>query len=177
MGSPGAAADALTVGAVNKQDQLAGFSSRGPVTETFAVKPEITGPGVDIVAARAAETAMGTLVDGNYTSASGTSMATPHVSGAAAILAQRHPDWTADRLKQVLVSTAKQGSFTAMRWVEGLMAGTPDGGRDHGMDARTRTFVTRTTENLLRAFAEGPAAHHRPAPRANVGELYKRGAV
>ncbi|GAA3475520.1 hypothetical protein GCM10018966_000460 [Streptomyces yanii] len=64
-----------------------------------------------------------------------------------------------------------------MRWVEGLMAGTPDGGRDHGMDARTRTFVTRTTENLLRAFAEGPAAHHRPAPRANVGELYKRRAV
>ncbi|MGW3498544.1 N,N-dimethylformamidase beta subunit family domain-containing protein [Streptomyces sp. NPDC001020] len=64
-----------------------------------------------------------------------------------------------------------------MRWVEGLMAGTPDGGRDHGMDARTRTFVTRTTENLLRAFAQGPAAHHRPAPRTNVGELYKRGSA
>ncbi|GAA3485262.1 S8 family serine peptidase [Streptomyces yanii] len=113
VGSPGAAEDALTVGAVNKQDQLASFSSRGPVKDTFAVKPEITAPGVGIVAARAAGTAMGTPVDANYTSASGTSMATPHVSGAAAILAQRHPDWTADRLKQVLVSTAKQGSYTA----------------------------------------------------------------
>ncbi|MER6105094.1 S8 family serine peptidase [Streptomyces sp. NPDC001832] len=113
VGSPGAAKDALTVGAVNKQDQLAGFSSRGPLKETFAVKPEITAPGVDIVAARAAGTTMGTPVNGNYTSASGTSMATPHVSGAAAILAQRHPDWSADRLKQVLVSTAKQGSYTA----------------------------------------------------------------
>ncbi|MEV7236401.1 S8 family serine peptidase [Streptomyces sp. NPDC051020] len=113
VGSPGAAKDALTVGAVNKQDQLAGFSSRGPLKETFAVKPEITAPGVGIVAARAAGTTMGTPVDANYTTASGTSMATPHVSGAAAILVQRHPDWTADRLKQVLVSTAKQGAYNA----------------------------------------------------------------
>ncbi|MFF3958001.1 S8 family serine peptidase [Streptomyces sp. NPDC001890] len=113
VGSPGAAEDALTVGAVSKQDQLANFSSRGPVKETFAVKPEITAPGVGIVAARAAGTTMGTPVDANYTAANGTSMATPHVSGAAAILVQRHPDWTADRLKQVLVSTAKQGSYGA----------------------------------------------------------------
>ncbi|MER5617170.1 S8 family serine peptidase [Streptomyces sp. NPDC002215] len=113
VSSPGAAQDALTVGAVSKQDQLANFSSRGPVKETFAVKPEITAPGVGIVAARAAGTTMGTPVDANYTSANGTSMATPHVSGAAAILAQRHPDWSADRLKQVLVSTAKQGSYNA----------------------------------------------------------------
>lgn len=62
-----------------------------------------------------------------------------------------------------------------MRWVEALMAGTLDGGRDHGMDARARTFVTRTTENALRAFAEGPAARHRPAPSPNVGEVYKAG--
>ncbi|WP_225845746.1 N,N-dimethylformamidase beta subunit family domain-containing protein [Streptomyces sp. HPF1205] len=59
-----------------------------------------------------------------------------------------------------------------MRWVEGLMAGTGDDGRDHGLDARTRAFVTRTTENLLRAFAEGPAAEHRPAPRDNVLTVY-----
>ncbi len=72
--------------------------------------------------------------------------------------------------------TARSGAGVfatgTMRWVEGLMAGTPDGGRDHGMDARTRTFVTRATENLLRAFAQGPAAHHRPAPRPNVTEVY-----
>lgn len=59
-----------------------------------------------------------------------------------------------------------------MRWVEALMAGTADGGRDHGMDARTGAFVTRTTENLLRAFAEGPAARHRPVPRPNTDEVY-----
>jgi hypothetical protein len=60
-----------------------------------------------------------------------------------------------------------------MRWVEGLSAGTGERGRDHGMDTRTRAFVTRTTENLLRAFAEGPAARHRPAPRPNTRELYR----
>jgi len=64
-----------------------------------------------------------------------------------------------------------------MRWVEALKAGTPAGGRDHGMDARTRVFVTRTTVNLLHGFAAGPAAHHRPAPRPNVTEVYKGGTA
>lgn len=60
-----------------------------------------------------------------------------------------------------------------MRWVEGLMAGTREDGRDHGMTGATRAFVTRTTENLLRAFAEGPAARHRPLPRSNVASVYR----
>jgi hypothetical protein len=59
-----------------------------------------------------------------------------------------------------------------MRWVEGLMAGTIDDGRDHGMDARTAAFVTRTTENLLTAFAAGPAGKTQPAPTDNVAEVY-----
>jgi hypothetical protein len=46
-----------------------------------------------------------------------------------------------------------------MRWVEGLMAGTGEGGRDHGIGVGTREFVTRTTENVLRTFAGGPAEH------------------
>jgi hypothetical protein len=51
------------------------------------------------------------------------------------------------------------------------MAGTRDDGRDHGMDARTRLFVTRTTETLFRAFAAGPAGHTRPA-RDNLKGVY-----
>ncbi|MFA3842866.1 N,N-dimethylformamidase beta subunit family domain-containing protein [Streptomyces aureus] len=79
----------------------------------------------------------------------------------------------ADSAYYTIPSGAGVFATGTMRWVEGLMAGTPDGGRDHGMDARTRAFVTRTTENLLHAFAEGPAARHRPAPRPNVTEVYK----
>lgn len=59
-----------------------------------------------------------------------------------------------------------------MRWVEALMAGTEENGRNHGMDARTGAFVTRTTENVLRAFAAGPAGRGKPAPRDNVRSVY-----
>ncbi|MPY58926.1 S8 family serine peptidase [Streptomyces spongiae] len=107
VGTPGIADSALTVGAVDKSDQLASFSSRGPRPGDYAVKPEITAPGVNITAARASGTAMGTPLDDNYTAANGTSMATPHVAGAAALVAQAHPDWTGEQIKEALASTAK----------------------------------------------------------------------
>ncbi|MGC5007903.1 S8 family peptidase [Streptomyces sp. DT203] len=110
LGTPGAADAALTVGAVDKSDALADFSSRGPRLGDMAIKPEITAPGVNIVAARAAGTTMGTPVDANYTAASGTSMATPHVAGSAAILKQRHPDWTGQRIKEALTAHAKSAA-------------------------------------------------------------------
>ncbi|MEU5322285.1 S8 family serine peptidase [Streptomyces sp. NPDC021056] len=107
VGTPGIADSALTVGAVDKSDKLASFSSRGPRLGDSAIKPEITAPGAGIVAARAAGTTMGTPVDANYTAANGTSMATPHVTGAAALVAQAHPDWTGQQIKQALATTAK----------------------------------------------------------------------
>ncbi|KQX57998.1 MULTISPECIES: S8 family peptidase [unclassified Streptomyces] len=113
VGTPGAAAAALTVGAVDAADAVASFSSRGPRGDG-GLKPEITAPGVRIVAARAAGTTMGTPVGDLYTTASGTSMATPHVAGAAAILAQRHPDWSPARLKSGLISTARTTADTSV---------------------------------------------------------------
>ena len=105
--SPGAATEALTVGAVDKDDEPAWFSSRGPRRGDLAVKPEVVAPGVGIVAARAAGTTLGSALDPSYTSLNGTSMATPHVAGAAAILAQQHPTWTAAALKARLVSSSR----------------------------------------------------------------------
>ena len=105
--SPGSADAALTVGAVDKQNQLADFSSRGPRLGDGAVKPDVTAPGVDIVAAKSKDSQIGEPVGQYYLKLSGTSMATPHTVGAAAILAQEHPTWKAAELKGALMASAK----------------------------------------------------------------------
>ncbi len=104
VGTPGAADAALTVGAVDSQDVLASFSSQGPRVGDRAVKPDLTAPGVGILAARSRLSATG---EGPYQSLNGTSMATPHVAGAAALVAAAHPGLRGRQLKDALVSTTK----------------------------------------------------------------------
>ena len=110
LGAPGVASDVITVGATDKSDYIASFSSRGPTID-YRVKPDVVAPGVNIVAARAAGTSMGSPLNSLYTSASGTSMATPHVAGAAALILNANPviplGWTAPKfVKDTLMSNA-----------------------------------------------------------------------
>ncbi|AUH44397.1 S8 family peptidase [Streptomyces sp. CMB-StM0423] len=108
VSSPGCVPGVLTVGAVDRDDTTAWFSSRGPVAVTHTLKPEIAAPGVDISAASAG--GRGVYA---YRTMSGTSMATPHVAGAAAIVRQAHPDWTAQQIKAALVASARTGGKVA----------------------------------------------------------------
>ncbi|WP_157641043.1 S8 family serine peptidase [Longispora albida] len=127
VSSPATADAALAVGAVDSADKVAPFSSGGPRSDDGAIKPEISAPGVGIVAARAARAELGPPIDERYTKMSGTSMATPHVAGAAAILAAQHPQWTGQQIKNVLIGTAKPLDQP----VHGVGAGRLDVARAH----------------------------------------------
>ncbi|GAB3954000.1 S8 family serine peptidase [Micromonospora vulcania] len=107
VGSPSTANAALSVGAVDRDDALADFSSRGPRVGDGGLKPDLTAPGVEIVAARGEGTLLGEPVGEGYVSLSGTSMAAPHVTGAVALLAQQHTGWAAAQLKATLMASAK----------------------------------------------------------------------
>jgi subtilisin family serine protease len=106
IASPGSADSAFTVGAVDRDESLAPFSCRGPRVGDWGLKPDITAPGVGIVAAKASDAAIGEPVGESYLRLSGTSMATPHVAGAAAIMLQEHPDWTGAEVKAALMGAA-----------------------------------------------------------------------
>ncbi|MCH1931365.1 S8 family serine peptidase [Shewanella sp. A25] len=101
VGIPGCAPSALTVGAADRENNTATFSSRGPSPDGHSAKPDITSQGVDVVAA-----ASGGRGDTAYRSMSGTSMSAPHVAGGAAIVMQARPELTPRQVKEVLTSSA-----------------------------------------------------------------------
>ncbi|MFF3021334.1 S8 family serine peptidase [Gottfriedia sp. NPDC057948] len=90
-------------------DTLADFSSRGPSNRFYDIKPEVTAPGVAVFSSVPAyENGPEHLTDytNAYMSASGTSMASPHVAGAAALLLQEHPEYKPEDVKAALMNTA-----------------------------------------------------------------------
>ncbi len=103
--SPGTSERAITVGAIDNLDNLASFSSRGPVvwTNGTILKPDVLAPGVNVIS---------TLPGNTYGSISGTSMATPHVTGVVALMKQVHPDWTPDDIKTALKSSSRDISLS-----------------------------------------------------------------
>jgi subtilisin family serine protease len=101
VSSPGSSARAITVAAETESGPfIASFSSGGPTPISLRMKPDVTAPGVDVLSSVPRR-------EGLWANLSGTSMATPHVAGAAALLRQRHQKWTVDEIKSALVQTGK----------------------------------------------------------------------
>lgn len=99
VGLPGGCPNAFTIGATDSEDKIANFSSRGPAvwkTGSF-VKPDILAPGVKVKSS---------MPGNKYAELSGTSMATPHMSGVIALMYQLQPKLTVDQLAKALKSTA-----------------------------------------------------------------------
>jgi subtilisin family serine protease len=104
IGSPGNAPKAISVAASSgghgssTTDRIASFSSGGPTPYSLKLKPDVTAPGEDVLSSVPAR-------EGSWTEFSGTSMASPHVAGGAALLMQRHPSWSVAQIKSALVLT------------------------------------------------------------------------
>jgi subtilisin family serine protease len=98
VSSPGSAPSAITVAAADSRNEIAGFSSGGPTPLSLQMKPDVTAPGVSVLSSLPAS-------QGTFGLLSGTSMATPHVAGAAGLLKERHPTWTVAQIKSALELT------------------------------------------------------------------------
>ncbi|MFC4161565.1 S8 family serine peptidase [Chitinimonas lacunae] len=128
IGSPASAHNVLSVAAYNVKatngwdnavGELATFSSRGPrrqCSNAFkcppATKPEISAPGVSIMAAGSYDYSASVSGKYSYISMSGTSMASPHVAGAVALLLEKNPELTPAEVRELLLTKAQANSFT-----------------------------------------------------------------
>ncbi|WP_048197713.1 S8 family serine peptidase [Methanocella arvoryzae] len=147
---PGDSPDAITVGATDRNDQIASFSSRGP-TYDGRVKPDVTNMGVGLVASKATGVASSKPVGQYYQAMSGTSMATPMTSGVAALLLQAKPDLTPAQVKEALTRTAKP-----------LGSGVPNNNYGYG-----RVDAKAALEYVLSGQLPTPSPTPTPTPGPN----------
>ena len=113
--APADADSIITVGAVDAEGALAGFSSHGP-TYDGRIKPEVVAQGVGVRCGSSA----GANV---YATVSGTSLSTPLVAGCAALLLEAHPDWRPEDVRNALMATASRADRPDNDYGYGLING------------------------------------------------------
>ena len=143
---------------VSRENRIAGFSSRGPNRGALdIIKPDLSAPGVSILAG---------VSGGGFANLSGTSMASPHVAGAFALLKQAHPDWTAAMARSALMTTARQdlkktfGDAAADPFDIGAGEIQPSDAFDPGLvyDAGLFEYAAFSCENNYQIFSDGSCA-------------------
>jgi minor extracellular serine protease Vpr len=119
------------------QDILAGFSSQGPTAVDFAVKPDVTSVGVNVLSSITCVgtnfpcTTTGDGTDAPWAFFSGTSMSTPHIAGSAAVLLQLDPDWSPAQIKSALVNRADLVIKDAISGMHDVGPTAQGGGREN----------------------------------------------
>ncbi len=160
VSSPANAARAITVAAVETSgtppaSTHADFSSVGPTTISLRMKPDVAAPGVDIVSS----------VPGGWSAFSGTSMASPHVAGAAALLKERHPAWTVAQIKSALVQTGTDARDSGER----RLAPSFQGGGVVALTAADRPLLFVEGSGLSLGLLSRPSTANGRIPLTDAG--------
>jgi subtilisin family serine protease len=135
---------------------MGAFSARGPAPVQDILKPDVTAPGINILAGFTPDAA-NSVAGENFAYITGTSMATPHVAGVAALLRHAHPDWSPAMIKSALMTTARQD----VNQQDGTTPANPfDFGSGHIVpnDANDPGLVYDVTDDEYDAFACGTAS-------------------
>lgn len=145
---------------------MGAFSARGPGPSEGILKPDVTAPGINILAGFTPDAA-NSVSGENFAFLTGTSMSAPHVAGVAALLRQAHPDWSPAAIKSALMTTAHQdvnqqdGETAAIPFDFGSGHIDPNAANDPGL-------VYDATADDYDAFACGTASPAVDAPRCDA---------
>jgi len=109
-GTSGTIGASLSYFSTSNVDIMAGFSSQGPTDVDYRVKPDVVAPGVNVLSSIPHQ-----FCDAPpcFAFFQGTSMATPHLAGSAAVVRGAHPNWSAAQIRSAIVNTADQGVLKA----------------------------------------------------------------
>lgn len=159
------------------EDIIAAFSSYGPNTTFDVLKPDITGPGVNILAA-VADGTIAASPDYELDQYQGTSMSSPHNAGAAALVMALHPDWTPMQVRSAMMMTAQDGLLAdRSAWDEGVRPATPQDEGSGRIALQNTALVGLVMDETIANFeAADPALGGNPAS-LNLASLYSSKCV
>ncbi len=147
-------------------DRVAGFSSRGPSDVTGdLLRPDVAAPGVNVLAAYAPDTyfaSIGWEPRERFAALSGTSMSSPQVAGAGALLTQLHPTWSPAAIRSALVTTARTPSPPTPHVAAGAGRVDPTAAADPGL------VVEPSTDEYRRYAADALAARDLNLPSISL---------